>query len=198
MRTAFRPLVLASLMLVLSAPGWAAAKWTHLQTENFLFVGDTPERQIRQIAQRLEQFREVMSRILPSDAVAASAPAVVFVFQNDQSLTPYKPRFEGRPVDVAGYFLSRPDVNYVTINAESEPAALRIVFHEYAHFLVRNTANEMPLWANEGLAGFYETFEERNGGKSALLGMPHGDHLTLLKNSTLMPLRELMAIDHNS
>jgi hypothetical protein len=127
MRAHFRGPMLVALMLVLCVPGRAAAKWTRLQTENFLFVGDAPERQIRQIAQRLEQFREVMSRILPAAAVSASTPTIVFVFQTDQSLTPYKPRFEGRPVEVAGYFLARRDANYVAINAGSEQAALRII-----------------------------------------------------------------------
>src|SRR3954464_4426191 len=152
MRTSSHPLIVVALMLGLAAPGHAAPKWTRLQSEHFLFMGDASERQIRRIAQRLEQFREVMSRILPPPAVETSAPITVFVFQNDQSLTPFKPQFEGRTVDVAGYFLSRRAPHYVTMNAEVEQAALRIVFHEYAHFLVRNTTGDMPLWANEGLA----------------------------------------------
>ena len=190
--------ILVALILMLCVPSWASAKWTRLQTENFLFVGDVPERRIRQVAQRLEQFREVMSRLLPADAVTAAAPTIVFVFQSDQSMAPYKPRFEGRPIEAAGYFISRRDANYVTINAQSDQAALRIVFHEYAHFLVRNTTGDMPVWANEGLAGFYETFEDRQGGKGAMIGLPHESHLALLQNATLMPLPELMAVDHSS
>src|SRR4051794_20655970 len=138
MRTSSRPLIVVALVLGLSVHGHAAPKWTRLQTQHFLFLGDASERQIRQVAQRLEQFRDVMSRILPPAAVETSAPITVFVFQNDQSLNPYKPQYEGRTVDVAGYFLSRRDTHYVTMNAGLEEAALRIIFHEYAHFLVRN------------------------------------------------------------
>jgi tetratricopeptide (TPR) repeat protein len=184
--------------VLLAVPARAATKWTRLQTDNFLFIGDVSPRQLRQVAQRLEQFRDVMSRLLPDAAVTSSVPTTVFVFQTDQSLTPYKPRFEGRPIAVAGYFMARRDANYVTINAQSEQAALRIVFHEYAHFLVRNTTGDMPLWANEGLAGFYETFEDRQGGKGAMIGLPHESHLALLQHATLMPLPELMAVDHDS
>jgi hypothetical protein len=142
--TPFPLLIVAALLVVLGTPGRAASRWTRLQTEHFLFVGDASERQIRQVARRIEQFREVMSRLLPADAVTSSVPTIVFVFQAAQSLTPYKPQFEGRPVDVAGYFLARRAANYVTINAESEEAALRIIYHEYAHFMVRNTTGEIP------------------------------------------------------
>jgi tetratricopeptide (TPR) repeat protein len=190
--------LVAALVLVLCVPTMAAAKWTRLKTENFLFVGDAPERQIREIAQRLEQFREVMSRILPSAAVATAVPTIVFVFQTDRSMTPYKPRFEGRPVDVAGYFLGRPGGSYVTMNGESQQDALLIIYHEYAHFITRNLAGNLPLWANEGLAGVYETFETGNGGRSATIGIPHDRHLGLLKDVTLMPLRELLAVDRDS
>lgn len=186
------------LALSLCLPGHAAGKWTRLQTQNFLFVGDASEKQIRQLAQHLEQFRDVMSRALPPAAVASSTPTIVFVFETDKSFTPYKPLFEGRPIDVSGYFQAGIDTNYVAINAQFGPTALRIIFHEYAHFLIRNTAGDLPVWASEGLAGVYETFEDRNGGKSAMIGIPHAEHLLLLQNRTLLPLRELFAVDHGS
>ncbi len=186
------------LALGMSLPAQAAGKWTRLQTENFLFVGDASERQIRQLAQHLEQFRDVMSRALPPAALVSSTPTIVFVFQTDKSFAPYRPLFEGRPVDVSGYVQAEGDANYVAVNAEFGPGALKIIFHEYAHVLIRNTAGDLPVWASEGLAGVYETFEDRNGGKSAMIGIPHAEHLLLLQNRTLLPLRELFAVDHGS
>lgn len=176
----------------------AESRWTRLRSEHFVFVGDASERDIRDVALHLEQFREVLSRVLPPAAVATTVPTVVFVFQNDSSLTPYKPTFEGKPVALAGFFSGSIDRNLIAINAASQQSALRVVFHEYAHFLVQNTSGRLPPWANEGLAGFYETFQDRNGGKSALIGVPNEDHIALLKNSTLMPLRDLLAIDYTS
>jgi tetratricopeptide (TPR) repeat protein len=198
MLNALRVLSVAALVLISTAPGRAAEKWTRLETEHFVFVGDAPERQIRQIAQRLEQFRDVMSRILPPAAVAAATPTTVFVFQSDRSLTPYKPLFEGRPIEVAGYFVSRGPGSAIALNAGAQEAALRIIFHEYAHFMTANTAGEMPLWANEGLAGFYETFEARDNGRIAMLGLPNEYHLAALQGASLLPLRELMSVDHSS
>ena len=176
----------------------ADARWTHLRSDHFEFVGDASERNIRDVALHLEQFREALSRVLPPAAVATTVPAVVFVFQSDASLTPYKPTFEGKPVALAGFFSGWTDRTLIAINAAAEQSALRVVFHEYAHFLVQNTSGRLPAWANEGFAGFYETFQERGGGKRALIGVPNDEYLALLKTSPFMPLGNLLAIDYTS
>jgi tetratricopeptide (TPR) repeat protein len=176
----------------------AESRWTRLRSEHFVFVGDASERNIRDVALHLEQFRDVLSRVLPASALATTIPTTVFVFKNDASLSPYKATFAGKPVSVAGFFSGWTDRNLIAINVAAEQSALRIVFHEYAHFLVQNTSGRLPPWANEGVAGFYETFQDRSGGKSAFIGVPNEDYLTLLKTRAFMPLSTLLAIDYSS
>lgn len=79
--------VVAALALVSLAPLDAMAKWTQLRSENFLFIGDAPERDIRATAQKLEQFREVMLRALPGTTMTSPVPTVVIVFGSDTSFT---------------------------------------------------------------------------------------------------------------
>jgi tetratricopeptide (TPR) repeat protein len=189
-------LAIALLLPVRTAD--ADSRWTRLRSDHFEFVGDASERNIRDVALHLEQFREALSRVLPPAAVATTVPAVVFVFQSDASLTPYKPTFEGKPVALAGFFSGWTDRTLIAINGAAEQSALRVVFHEYAHFLVQNTSGRLPAWANEGFAGFYETFQERSGGKTALIGVPNDEYLALLKTSPFMPLDNLLAIDYAS
>src|SRR6188474_2211934 len=111
----------AALFLALSSGllgGEASAEWTRLHTPNFVFVGDASDRQIRRVAQRLEQFREVMDRALPPAPGPSPAPIVVLVFANDRSFGPFKPRFQGRTVEVAGYFQGGQDINFIAINGD--------------------------------------------------------------------------------
>src|SRR5262245_35242745 len=103
----------------------AAAQWTRLRSPNFTLVGDASERQIRGVAQQLEQFREVMVRALPPAAAASPVPIVVLVFGNDRSFEPFKPRFQGRPVEVAGFFQRGADVSYIAINGDLDEQAVR-------------------------------------------------------------------------
>jgi tetratricopeptide (TPR) repeat protein len=179
-------------------PGQAWAKWTRVTSAHFTFVGDAPEGMIRRVAERLEQFRESLLRVLPGLAAQSPVPTVVVVFSNERSLAPARPLFQGRPVDVAGYFQPGEDLNYMAINADFLDVALPATYHEFSHFLLSNGYGQAPVWVSEGLAEFYQVMEPQNGGKSVLLGRPPGEHVALLKASTLMSIRELTQIDHNS
>jgi len=189
---------LVMALVICSRTADAETRWTRVQSDHFVFVGDASEKDIRDVALHLEQFREVLSRVLPQAAVTSTVPTIVFVFQNDTSLTPYKPTFDGKPIAVAGFFSGWTDRNLIAINAAAEQSALRVVFHEYAHFLVQNTSGRLPPWANEGFAGFYETFQERSSGKTALIGVPNEDHVALLRKASLLPVRDLLAIGYTS
>jgi Flp pilus assembly protein TadD len=178
--------------------GEANAEWTRLRSTNFTFVGDASDRQIRRVAQQLEQFREVMLRALPPGAFTSPAPIVVIVFADDRSFGPFKPTFQGRPVEVAGFFRSGPDVNFIAINGDLGEASVRAVFHEYSHFLVSSTLRVTPIWVNEGLAAVYETFEDRDGGKRAILGLAPAAYIRELRSRTLIPLSQLTVVDHSS
>src|SRR5690606_24225888 len=131
-------------------------KWTEVRSASFLFVGDAPEGQIRDIARKLEQFREVMLRALPGAATGSPVPTVVLVCATGRTLRPMRPLYRGSPIEVAGFFQSGEDVNYMVINAELADAALPTVFHEYSHALVGNTFGRLPVWVGEGLAEVYE------------------------------------------
>ena len=112
-------------------------------------------------------------------------------------MAPFRPMFQGKPVELAGFFTGGDDANYIVVNAEQEAAAYGVIFHEYAHYLTLTALGEIPLWANEGLAEFYQTFAA-NGSKGAILGKPRADNLRLLERTTLLPLSQLIAVAYDS
>ena len=190
-------IVLLVWLAVLLCPSAADARWIRLSSEHFVFIGDASEGTIRNIAQRLELFHEVIGRIFSSQVTASPVPTVVIVFQNARSSAPYRPMFNGKPVDAAGYFALGDDVNYIAVNAEQDNEAHGLIFHEYTHFLLHNALGDVPLWADEGLAEFYETFSS-TGARTALIGMPNRSNLRLLQESTLLPITQLLAVTHDS
>lgn len=190
--------VLAITTLVALLPGVAAAKWTKLSSANFVFVGDAPAGQIRRVAERLEQFREVMTRALPGATATSPVPTIVVVFASERSLNPVRPLFRGNATEVGGYLQTGEDLNYIVINGEYIDTALLTVFHEYAHLLVGNTIGGPPAWLSEGLAEFYEMMQGVDGGKSVDIGRAPIHHIELLKNNTPIPIKQLLTIDHDS
>jgi len=189
--------LLAAAILV-SFPLTAWADWSRLRSPNFLFLSDASDRQLRDTARRLEQFRETMLRALPGSQASSPVPTIVLVFQKDASFSPFKPRFEGRTVDVSGLFLGAQDLNYLAVNIEHGEAGFSTVFHEYAHFLVSNRLGRVPVWVNEGIAQFYESFEDRESGRVAIIGSPIRDHVAVLRDSTLIPIEELITVTQDS
>src|SRR6266852_1196531 len=149
-------LIVVTLLAPLNHTVSAKDTWTSVRSKNFVLIGNASEKEIRQVGLRLEQFREVFSRLFARVNFKSPVPTTVIVFKSDSSYRPFKPM-----PDVSGYFQPGPDVNYITLTTESrgtEQNTFNIIFHEYTHLLVNATSGNVPNWFNEGLAEYYSTF----------------------------------------
>lgn len=189
--------VLFTLALFCADPAHAKDNWLKVSSKNFTLVGNANEKDIRQVANRLEQFRTVFGLLLPSVKLNSPVPTTVIVFKSDGA---YKP-FKVNP-NVRGYFQPGDDVNYITLTSEKsadEAHPFRTIFHEYVHLLVNNTLGAgVPLWFNEGLAEYYSTFDVQDGDRKVILGDLVSNHVLYLRENKLLPLRTLFAVDHKS
>ena len=176
----------------------AAAKWTRLSTANFVFIGDASAGQIREVAEKLEQFREVMTRALPGATSTSPVPTVVARVRHGSIVEPGETTVSRQCDRRRRLPAEGEDLNYIAVNGEHIDIALNTVFHEYAHLLIGNTIGAAPAWLNEGLAGFYEMTHVTDGGKKVLIGRAPAEHIGLLKGSTLIPIEELLSIDQGS
>src|SRR5690349_3020893 len=184
------------LLLAVSQYATVAAKdtWVSVHTKNFLLIGNAGEKDIRKVGLRLEQFREVFTRLFPKIRFNTPVPTTVVVFKSDSSYGPFKPG-----PNVAGYFQPGPDVNYITLTTEVRGAQdpFTVIFHEYTHLLVENTFKDVPVWFNEGLAEYYSTFKITDD-QQIEIGTAIGNHVLLLRESKMLPLKTLFEVDHKS
>ena len=170
--------------------------WTTVRSKNFTLIGNASEKDIRQVGNRLEQFRNVFGLLFPTIPLKAPVPTTVIVFKNDSS---YKP-FKSNP-NVSGYFMPGEDVNYITLTSEKsgEDQPFRVIFHEYVHLLVENVLGAtVPLWFNEGLAEYYSTFDIKEDYRHVILGDLIANHVLYLRETKFLPLRTLFAVDYRS
>jgi tetratricopeptide (TPR) repeat protein len=168
--------------------------WTSVQSKNFFLIGNGSEKDIKQVAIRLEQFREAFTYLFPNIKFNTPVPTTVIVFKSESSYKPFKPG-----PNLVGYFQPGQDVNYITLTTELQGSQdpYNVIFHEYTHLLVNNTMGRAPLWFNEGLAEYYSTFSMTNDQK-LLLGRAIGNHVLLLRDSKLLPLQTLFEVDYKS
>ena len=186
-------IVLSVGLLCLIAPAAIQAKdnWTKVRSRNFTLVGNASEKEIRQVAARLEQFRDVFTRLFSAAKFDTPVPTTVIVFKSMGSYKPFNPG------NNAGYFQKGEDVNYITLTTEPSQNPFSVIYHEYVHQLVNNTSGNVPVWFNEGLAEYYSTFDIEEDRK-VHLGDLISYHLMTLREGKLYPLRSLFAVDHYS
>lgn len=195
------------LLLVVSQPTtvFAKDKWINIRSKNFFLVGNASEKEIRKVATKLEQFRTVLTQAFPNIRFNSPVPTTVVVFRDHRSYTPFKPK-----ANTAGYFQAGPDVNYITLTTEIPGAefgrtstqggrdpAYEVIFHEYTHLLVNNSFDNAPLWFNEGLAEYYSSFIITDDQK-VVIGRNIGEHVYLLRDNKMLPLKTLFEVDHKS
>ncbi|HEY0462215.1 MAG TPA: tetratricopeptide repeat protein [Pyrinomonadaceae bacterium] len=190
------------LLTALNAQTFAKDAWVNVRSKNFFLIGNASEKEIRQIATKLEQFRETFRLVFPRAKFNRTIQTNVVVFKSDSAYRPFKPkRADGKPDDgIAGYFQPGDDLNYITLSTEGEKAdTFNTIFHEYVHFLLDTNfgKSEVPPWFNEGLAEFYSTFKIEDDQK-ATLGALQNNHLQLLQQNQLIPLKTFFAIDNYS
>ena len=183
--------------VALFAPAIASAEWLSLRSDNFQVIGDVGEGDLRNVALKFEQFRDVISQLNPAILGDGSAPPVVIVvFKDRNAFKPFMPVMDGKVVTAGGFFQPGEDTNYIALTLESASQGFPVVFHEFAHLLLRGVFADAPVWFNEGLAEYYSTFEVPSS-RRANIGKPHQAHLRLLQSRS-MPFARFFAIDRKS
>ena len=171
--------------------------WRSVRTNNLFVIGNADAEKLRQVATWLEFFHSSFARLVSRNVLNPSVPTTVIVFRDDASFTPFKPLYQGRPANVAGFFLPGDDVNYIALSLDpSERDPYAVAFHEYVHLHLRDNVPNAPLWLNEGLAELFGSLQF--SGNDALLGVPLNSYLRILREHELLPLETLFSIGTNS
>jgi len=189
-----RLLILAALLFTI--PARAADKWTTVQSKNFVLVGNATENQIRDVAENLELFRTAYRKFFTLPEEGATVGTIVIVFKSDASFRPYKPTYQGKPANIAGYFQGGADKNLIVLSTEIETP--RVIYHEYVHRLMSDTLSSKPPWFQEGFAECFSSLEIEGRDKKLRLGRAIGEHVAMLSERRFLPLEQLFAVTTES
>jgi tetratricopeptide (TPR) repeat protein len=167
-------------------------RWIRVESANFTWFSHASERRTAAIARKLERLRVVLTAITGTDE-PHPVPILIYLFNTDAGLVPYKRNPDGSTMNVSGYFSKTGDADYVAIDASVGPT---VIYHEYLHAFMEQNVPNLPLWLGEGLAEFYATFKVDD--EYARVGSPDYDHLAGLRRTGLIPLDELFRVETDS
>jgi tetratricopeptide (TPR) repeat protein len=194
-------LFVATMMAMLFAivPHAAERPWTEIRGRNVIVFGQQPPRTLRGIAIQVEQFRAVVGRLIRGARQTQSIPTEVYLFDNDRVMQPYLPLYQGRPAALTGYCHcgASDEISVIVASLANYAESSSIVYHEYAHLLIRNAVRDLPVWLNEGLAEYFSTFTLRTDGREAHIGAPIPRHVAALHDEFL-PLAQVVDVDRSS
>jgi len=194
-RLCLLPLLLAA---TLSQARNKQDNWVEVSSPHFTVVCNEQEKDARRAAEQFERMRLVFHTAFPNMQIDPSSPIIVITVNDTKTFRALEPEayLAKGQLQLAGLFLRGPDKNYVLLRMGAggdHPYAT--VYHEYTHLLL-SKAEWIPLWLNEGLAEFYQNTNISQ--KDTLLGEASADDVLWLRQNRLLPLRTLLAVDHNS
>jgi len=188
-------LLFIALVLTLNFSIIAKDTWVKTKSENFTLIGNAKEKDIRAVANKLEQFRYIFASLLPNLSHDSPIPTTVVVFKNEGSFKKY------RSVKwSAGFFQPGEDMNYIALPMDGDKEnTYQTIFHEYIHFLVNNNLgrSRIPPWFNEGIAEYYDQLEIEDD-ELVKVGIINQSHLRFLSQTKMIPLKTFFNIDYYS
>jgi tetratricopeptide (TPR) repeat protein len=183
--------ILTSLLLcLLVQPAFGADKWLSIHSKNFLLVGSATEVDIRKVGHFFEEFRGSFTNLFPKVQQSPSVPTTILVFKNDDAMKPFKPAMG------TAFFVAGDDVNYLLVT----PALMSMnnALHEYAHSVLRDATDSLPIWAGEGFAECVSTFMAGKKPNEFILGDVSDAHIATIGKTPLLPLKTLFTQDRGS
>jgi len=192
---AFLALSLLATSALAIEPPREKERWTTLTIDELTIYSSASDATTRDVAAGLLRLRDALSAVTKL-RVRSPLPTRVFIFGDRRGFEPYCDAAIGRSDRLTGLFLSHPEGNHLLIDGSAHSVD-RVVYHELTHYFLRNTIpGDVPLWFNEGLAEFYSTFRQHND--SVEVGLPVEEHLAWLRAQSLIPLKELLAVNRQS
>jgi tetratricopeptide (TPR) repeat protein len=192
----FLPLLL--LLATVSTARDKVENWVEVHSPHFIVATTANEKQARRIADQFERMRSMFHALFPKLKIDPSSPIIVIAVKDDKDFRALEPQeyLAKGSLHLGGLFLRAPDKNYVLLHLEAQGEhPYSTVYHEYTHLLM-SKAEWLPLWLNEGLAEFYQNTDIDE--TDARLGQPSVEDIQLLRQTTLLPLPTLFAVDYNS
>lgn len=189
--------ILIPLLLIANIGLTAAAaddKWREIKSPNFTVYTNDSDKRGREVALRFEQMRKVFGTLILRDKVNINVPLVIIAFKDNRGLKSVAPLWKGKPIDLAGLYLSGEDKHFIALDLSSE-AGYPVVFHEYAHLLLNANFPKTDLWFDEGFAEYYSTIDITP--KEVKIGAAP-KNAGLILDEGLMPVEKLFAITHNA
>lgn len=181
----------------------ADESWVEVTSPHFSVFTDGGEKRAREVIQRFEEMRIAFGAIFTKVSVN-TPPLQIIAFRNAKGLREHSTLYEGKPVELAGFFLGNGgqgggpgagnDRQYIAVDLSRDDWGT--VFHEYAHLLINSNFPPSPLWFDEGFAEYCSSLKMDK--HDIQIGLLKPGLTMLLLQSRWLKIEDLFSVDHKS
>ncbi len=145
------------------ASDWKNAWVYRTEPGHFVITSNVSPELVKEIGLAMEQCYNELAKVFGSNAKAKAINVEVYATQ-EQFLR--ESAASGIPMsrNVLGYFYWGETTGIRAFYAGTPEQTLSTLFHECTHLVIRNVCEDVPTWANEGLAVFFESAERDEKG----------------------------------
>ncbi len=198
-----RKFLLVALVVCSLSTARADQPWVEVTSPHFSVFSDGGEKRAREVTQRFEQMR-IAFGVLFSKLSVNTAPLQIIAFRNNKELRQYSPLYNGKPIELAGFFLGNGGQGGPGANNDRQYIALDLsgednwdtVFHEYAHLLINSNFPPTPVWFDEGFAEYCSSLKVDK--HEIDMGLPKPGLMMLLGQSRWLKIEDLFSVKHDS
>ncbi len=187
-------LLLTSCPFALASSSSQQQHWMEVHSNHFVVLTDLDTNHARAVAYRFEQMHYVFGALMQKSTVNLPVPLQIIGFRSRAELLQYAPLYQGKPVDMAGFFEASPDRDFIALDLSTDDWSTAL--HEYTHALVHANFPPVPAWFDEGLAEYFATLKVSSTGLE--IGNISDANRTALTNMPWMNLEELLLVQTGS
>jgi len=138
------------------ASDWKNAWVYKTEPGHFIITSNVSPELVKEIGLAMEQCYHELSKVFGAKTAIKNINVEVYATQ-DQFIR--ESAAAGIPMgrNVLGYFYWGPSTGIRCFYAGSIEQTLSTLFHECTHLVINKVCEEVPTWANEGLAVFFES-----------------------------------------
>ncbi len=188
--------------LLLPASVFARARppvWLEVRSPHFTVVSDAGPKQAQHVAGGFERVRAAFRLAFPEIRLDPSTPFVIIAVKDRaelEALMPPQAHLKGAP-QWTGWFEESREKDYALIQLNTgNDSSFRTPLQGYTFILAGLSPMRVPLWLSQGLSEYYGDSLIEN--KEVVLGKPDGAYLSVLRQTEMIPLKTLLAVNRRS
>lgn len=189
---------IAFSLTLLTTLAYPKAKWHFAQVDGFSIYSSASAKETQKAIANFRDGRAILKMLMPNLAKEQTVPLRVIVCKGNRTLDAFAPLYNGKPKDIGGFFTQDFEGPIAVIRTDFDDDFNRhIIYHEYIHYLTRNSGINLPPWFGEGIAELFATPTKDKQGLVVVGDAPPAA-LFQIANRSLLPMQRLFAINFES